>query len=120
MAQALHSRKLDAMLITFLIGIAVGVFIKKMYDEHGLGVIKVSREFDYYSDAREWLNSLKMWFEQHPTEYTLVQAKIGDGFCDIHTVNLKYKSLCGKTLVFNMANLKEPVKELDLKIVNNQ
>ena len=108
------------MLIMLLIGIAVGVFIKKMYDEHGLGVIKVSREFDYYSDAREWLNSLKMWFEQHPTEYTLVQAKIGDGFCDIHAVNLKYKSLCGKTLVFDMANLKEPVKELDLKIVNNQ
>lgn len=107
------------MLIVLLIGIVVGVFIKKMYDEYGLSVIKVSREFDYYADAREWLNSLKMWFEQHPTEYTLVHAKIGDGFCDIHTVNLKYKSLCGKTLVFDMANLKEPVKELDLKIIAN-
>lgn len=107
------------MLVVLIIGILAGIYIKKMYDEHGLGVTKVTREFDYYSDAREWLNSLKMWFEQHPTEYKLVQAKIGDGFCDIHTVHLKYKSLCGKTLVFDMANLKEPVKELDLKIIAN-
>lgn len=108
------------MLVALLLGIAAGIYIKKMYDEHGLGIVKVTREFDYYSDAREWLNALKMWFELHPTEYKLVQAKIGDGFCDIHTVNIKYRSLCGKTLVFDMANLKEPVKELDLKIVNNQ
>ena len=108
-----------SMLVVLVIGILAGIYIKKMHDEHGLGVIKVTREFNYYSDAREWLNSLKMWFEQHPTEYTLMQAKIGDGFCDIHTVNIKYKSLCGKTLVFDMANLKEPAKELDLKIIAN-
>ena len=108
------------MLVAFLLGIAAGIYLKKMHDEHGLGIVKVTREFDYYSDAREWLNVLKMWFEMHPTEYTLVQAKIGDGFCDIHTVNIKYRSLCGKSLVFDMANLKEPVKELDLKIANNQ
>ena len=51
------------MLVVLVIGILAGIYIKKMYDEHGLGVIKVTREFDYYSDAREWINSLKMWFE---------------------------------------------------------
>lgn len=107
------------MIAVLIIGILAGIYIKKMYDKYDLGIINVTREFDYYSEAREWLNALKMWFELHPIEYMLVQAKIGDGFFYIHTVNIKYKSLCGKTLVFDATNLKEPVKELDLKIANN-
>jgi len=82
------------------------------------GIVSSQRSFYYHREAITFENDIRMWFEQHPEDFELVDTKISHLITDYWRMTVRYKSLKGRQIVFNHTRCGKDVCEI-AKTVND-
>ena len=76
------------------------------------GIVSSQRSFYYQRDAITFENDIRMWFEQHPEDFELVDVKTSHLITDYWRITVKYRSLKGRQVVFNHTGRSRDICEI--------
>ena len=76
------------------------------------GTVSSQRSFCYHREAITFENDVRMWFEQHPEDFELVDVKTSHLITNYWKITVKYRSLKGRQVVFNHAGRSRDICEI--------